>query len=392
MFIPQFSANEFKEAFEVITFGESPSNNVTTATSSNGHDPSLTITEGDDVFCSIEDMKWKSSLYLLKGQIYEALDNRAIAAINFKKALKYDIYNYEAFQSLTVHQMLTRFEEDELIKLLKPEDPLIKFLYESLLKKYSSPNVHVHVPKSVASGHQRDTRSSRNNRHHNEDQVTDKIPTEQMSVDRTLESSSSSIDKHQMYQEWLCDNGDILASKAEALYYNCDYVQCYNVTKSVLSKDIYHTSALPVHISCLMELKKTIELFELAHSLVNFYPESAISWYAVGCYYLMIQKTESARRFLNKSTTLDPVFGPAWLLYGHSFAVESEHDQAMAAYFKASHLMKGCHLPLLYIGLEYGLTDNTKLAEKFFQQALLIAPNDPFVLHELSVIHFQSHE
>ena len=370
----------------MITAGESLPTNVTTGKSANGHDPSLTLTEGDDLFCSVEDMKWKSSLYLLKGQIYEALDNRAIAAINFKKALKYDIYNYEAFQSLTVHQMLTRFEEDELLKLLKPEDPLIKFLYESLLKKYSSPNVNVQVPKCSSSGHHRDTRSSRSNRQQEERH------SEQMSTDLIADPGISATDRYQMYQELLCDNADILTSKAEALYYNCDYAQCYNVTKSVLSRDIYHTCCLPVHISCLMELKKAIELFELAHSLVNLYPESAVSWYAVGCYYLMIQKTESARRFLNKSTTLDPVFGPAWLLYGHSFAVESEHDQAMAAYFKASHLMKGCHLPLLYIGLEYGLTDNTKLAEKFFQQALLIAPSDPFVLHELSVIHFQSHE
>ena len=65
---------------------------------------------------------------------------------------------------------------------------------------------------------------------------------------------------------------------------------------------------------------------------------------------------------------------------------------AMAAYFKASHLMKGCHLPLLYIGLEYGLTDNIKLAEKFFNQAIKIAPDDPFVLHELGVIAFQNQE
>ncbi len=33
--------------------------------------------------------------------------------------------------------------------------------------------------------------------------------------------------------------------------------------------------------------------------------------------------------------------GAAWLAYGHSFAADNEHDQAMAAYFKASQLMKG---------------------------------------------------
>jgi len=51
-----------------------------------------------------------------------------------------------------------------------------------------------------------------------------------------------------------------------------------------------------------------------------------------------------------------------------------------------------CHLPLLYVGLEYGLTNNSKLAERFFNQALTIAPDDPFVLHEIGVIAFESLE
>ena len=58
------------------------------------------------------------------------------------------------------------------------------------------------------------------------------------------------------------------------------------------------------------------------------------------------------------------MFGPAWLAYGHSFAVENKHNQAMSAYFKASQLMACCHLPRLYIRLEYSLTNNTHLAEK----------------------------
>jgi hypothetical protein len=51
-----------------------------------------------------------------------------------------------------------------------------------------------------------------------------------------------------------------------------------------------------------------------------------------------------------------------------------------------------CHLPLLYIGLECGLTNNVKLADKFFLQSQSIAPQDPFVMHEMGVICFQNHE
>ena len=57
-----------------------------------------------------------------------------------------------------------------------------------------------------------------------------------------------------------------------------------------------------------------------------------------------------------------------------------------------ANLHCSCHLPVLYIGLEYGLTNNAKLAERFFTQALEIAPEDPFVLHEMGVVAFQNQE
>lgn len=69
------------------------------------------------------------------------------------------------------------------------------------------------------------------------------------------------------------------------------------------------------------------ELFCIAHKLVDLYSDHAISWYAVGCYYDLIKKSDQARRYLSKATSIDRLFGPAWLAYGHSFARENEHDQ-----------------------------------------------------------------
>ncbi len=82
-------------------------------------------------------------------------------------------------------------------------------------------------------------------------------------------------------------------------------------------------------------------MFQLAHDLVNLYPQWSIAWFAVGTYYYLVGKQEFALRYLSKATHLDRICGPAWLAYGHAFAVENEHDQAMAAYFKAFQLMKG---------------------------------------------------
>uniref|UniRef100_A0A2M4AJ95 Putative anaphase-promoting complex apc cdc16 subunit n=1 Tax=Anopheles triannulatus TaxID=58253 RepID=A0A2M4AJ95_9DIPT len=185
---------------------------------------------------------------------------------------------------------------------------------------------------------------------------------------------------------------DLLTAEAEQYFYRSDYKRCMKTLDTILKRDPYHRRTLTVQIGCLAETRDTNQLFYVAHKLVDFYPDDAISWYAVGCYYDLIGKSDHARRYLSKATSLDRLFGPAWLAYGHSFAKENEHDQAMAAYFKATQLMRGCHLPLLYIGVECGLTKNPEMAEKFFYQAMTIAPLDVYVLHELGVIKFENEQ
>jgi len=142
-------------------------------------------------------------------------------------------------------------------------------------------------------------------------------------------------------------------------------------------------------VATLVALSKTTELFTIAHKLIDSFPDLLISWYAVACYYYSIENYEAAKRFFHKCTLLDAQHGGSWIGYGHSFAVEQEHDQAMNCYVKAAKVMSSCHLPLMYVGLEYSLTNNLRLAEKFFSQASEMAPEDPYVLHELGVLFFR---
>ncbi|XP_037087865.1 cell division cycle protein 16 homolog [Pollicipes pollicipes] len=286
-------------------------------------------------------------LLLLKGRVHEALENRPVAAQCYRAALMADVLCHEAFDALLGHQMLTLDEERQLMDALPLERQLpaadadaVRRLYQLQLKKYTAPEeaADAAVPPPLAA------------------------------------------------------NADVMACQAEQHYYNCDYARCFRLTSEVLERDPDHARCLPVHIACLLERRKTNALFQLAHRLVDAYPESALAWFAVGTYYYAIGKMEPARRYLSKATTLDPVFGPAWLAYGHSFALENEHDQAISAYFRGSQLMRGCHLPLLYVGLEYGLTNNARLARQFLGQALAIAPRDPFVLHELGTLLFAGRE
>ncbi|XP_064348983.1 cell division cycle protein 16 homolog isoform X3 [Camelus dromedarius] len=199
----------------------------------------------------------KSSICLLRGKIYDALDNRTLATYSYKEALKLDVYCFEAFDLLTSHHMLTAQEEKELLeslplsKLCTEEQELLRFLFENKLKKYNKPS-ETAIPESV---------------------------------------------------EGLQENLDVVVSLAERHYYNCDFKMCYKLTSVVMEKDPFHANCLPVHIGTLVELNKANELFYLSHKLVDLYPGNPVSWFAVGCYYLMVgHKNEHARRYLRWKT------------------------------------------------------------------------------------------
>ena len=100
------------------------------------------------------------------------------------------------------------------------------------------------------------------------------------------------------------------------------------------------------------------KLFILAHEMVDKEPENAVSWYAVGVWYLTAKKWQDARTYFryfhrpketmtysnyyeSKSTLMDPRSAPAWLAFAHTFALEGEHDHAVTAYSTCSRLFPG---------------------------------------------------
>lgn len=308
----------------------------------------------DDDFLNEKCQEWRldGALYLYLGQAYEELDNRTQAAKAYTKCLRHDVYCYEALSRLNKRHLLTSKEKLELIASLpfgeqcsdKRESDFLRYVYESLVRgsNFASKNDEI-----------------------------------------------SSLPVCDREKGLLSNNSSMLAAKAERLYYSAYFVDAYHLTSKILKREEFHSDCLIVHICLLVKLDKTNELFKLAHKLVDTYPDSHVSWYAVACYYVAIGNCEAAKRFFHKCTLLDPQFGEGWIGYGHSFAVEQEHDQAMNCYVKAAKLMSSCHIPLLYVGLEYSLTNNLKLGEKFLQEAANVAPDDPQILHEMGVLFYR---
>ena len=181
-------------------------------------------------------------------------------------------------------------------------------------------------------------------------------------------------------------NPDLLLSKAELLFTQCRFKQALAITSSVLAADQYNFSFLPLHLACLHELHQPNTLFLLAHRLADTYPDEPATWLAVGVYYLSISQIAEARRFFSKASMMNPHFGPAWIGFAHTFALEGEHDQAVSAYGTAARLFQGTHLPQLFLGMQHLQLHNLTLAHEYLTTALTLCSTDPLLLNEMGVV------
>ncbi|CAG8507895.1 13543_t:CDS:10, partial [Acaulospora colombiana] len=69
----------------------------------------------------------------------------------------------------------------------------------------------------------------------------------------------------------------------------------------------------------------------------------------------------------NKASTMDSHYGPAWIGFGHTFAAESEHDQAITAYSTAAKLFPGYSQSVEYFKKALALVEETKCRPQIWE-------------------------
>lgn len=201
-----------------------------------------------------------------------------------------------------------------------------------------------------------------------------KIIQQKLSTDKTLSPLKNSTDMK-----------IIVANCLSNLHL---YRQSYNISSTILNEHPYNLSIIVSHIQCLIELGKQSELYKQAHDLICAYPSSAISWFAVGCYYFMIGRYGFARKFFNKSTSIDNYFVPAWIAFGHTFAEQDADQQSIKIYSIVNRLFPESYQPFLFMGMAYLRMNNLVFAEKFLHLAFLKFSRDPMIFNELGVVYF----
>ncbi|MCP8716607.1 MAG: tetratricopeptide repeat protein, partial [Asgard group archaeon] len=296
-------------------------------------------------------IKLEASMCYLRGLIYANQNNFERAKECYKEACVVDVKCYEAFNELIDNNLMTPTEEWDFVMTqlnyrdnLDNNDELIKLLYTTKLSKYLNTN--------------------------------------------KFEES-----EHILKEEYdLRDNCDLMLSRADYLYIQCNFDECLNICEKILNKDQYNFDVIPNYLSCLYELGGKNKLFLKAHQLAELHPTNPMTWLAIGTYYLSINKVVEARKFFSKATLLNPNFGQAWIGFAHTFAAEGEHEQAISAYAYAARLFPGTHLPNLFLGMQHLQMNNLNLLEEYLLASYHICNSDPLLLNELGVINFHKNQ
>ena len=301
---------------------------------------------GDDGGIRIE-----SSLCLLRGQVYAALNSIARATECYTEALLVDVKNLEAFQKLTDGNLLSPREQWDLLdsldfSVLGDNEALIRGMYTLCCSPYAGRD-RVRAAQAL------------------------------LSDEYALDTRSSSA---------------VARSHARTLYHQGSYNECLTLCEQVVSADSLDMDILPTYILTLQQLQAGNKLFLTAHRLCEQAPRSAVAWFAVATYYATTRRTHEARRFYAKSLVMDPAFASAWLGFVHTFTADGEQDQALAAGATAARFFPGNHLPNMFLGMEYMALKNWALAEEYLTLAYDVCPTDPALLNEMGVMYYHRGE
>jgi tetratricopeptide (TPR) repeat protein len=206
--------------------------------------------------------------------------------------------------------------------------------------------------------------------------------TESASLDRVvaIESSLRNTVVDARSAAWL-------VQVSEYHFENRQVETAYQLARQSYLMDAYNTRGLTVYIATMVELNLKTELFYLGHELVNSNPKSALSWYAVGCYYWSCKKYETSQKYFLKATKIDKKFAKAWVMLGHVLCALEESEQAISVYRTASRLLPGDHKPLVYMAKELVRTNYLSLALHLLISAMDICATDAFLMNELGVVY-----
>ena len=329
-------------------------------------------------------------LALWRAKCYDATSHPPRAKVFWKRALQMDYQCVAALDSLLDRNLFTAEESVTLVESL-PIPLSMDWLKQLYLARLP---VIVAASKSSAEADDENQPPSFMKYHDASSiQLSASMSLSHQEGDDSWSPITSRVEGalHQLCHVHKLDKApEVLALAAIRAYRRYDLQTAFNFCQELIRIDPLASKAAFVHAATLLALNYKRLLFVLAHEWVKASPQSAKSWFAVGCYYYCCKRYHVAQQHFLRATRLDPLCTDAWIAFGCSFAACDESDQALASFRAAQRLAPAESSALLYMGMEYVRTNHLVLAQHALSAAL--PGGDPLCWHEMGVVHFAKKE
>lgn len=132
----------------------------------------------------------------------------------------------------------------------------------------------------------------------------------------------------------------------------------------------HRMKGLDILSTTLWQLRKEVELSDLAQKAVDFDRMAPEAWFVVGNCFSLQKEHETAITFFRRSIQLNPSYTYAHTLCGHEFTSNEDFDKAISCYRDAIRVDSRHYNAWYGLGAIYFRQEKFDLAEYHFQRAL----------------------
>ena len=178
----------------------------------------------------------------------------------------------------------------------------------------------------------------------------------------------------------------VLAQIGRAHFEQASYLEAEKTFARIKTMAPSRLEDTEMYSTALWHLKNEIDLAFLAHEIVEIDRNSPQAWCAVGNSFSLQTDHDQALKCFKRATQLDPKFAYAYTLQGHEHAANEEYDKALAAY-RSSISAENRHYNAWYgIGRVFERQGKYKEAEEHYRTAAQINPTNAVLICCIGVV------
>ncbi|XP_049849576.1 uncharacterized protein LOC126319916 [Schistocerca gregaria] len=164
----------------------------------------------------------------------------------------------------------------------------------------------------------------------------------------------------------------VLAQVGRAYFEKAEYHQALEVFETLRQSARHHLAGLEYCSTILWYSKNTVLLSYIAHDLIDFDPYAPESWCFIGNCFSLHKDHETALKFFQRASQVDPTFPYAHTLAAHEYIACDDWDKATESFREALRLDQRHYNAWYGLGTIYLRQGKLEHAAYHFYRAILI--------------------